>query len=573
MPNHCNLEYYRKPQNLTRRQADWISQLQEYHIELCHRPGRLHGQADFFSRPPNIDKGTHDNEQVISLPDTLFRVTKITNITEQSKILSEYHDSPLSGHPGKDKTIELIQRVYDWDTIKQDVADYVKACPGCQMNKPHRHKTKAPLHPVDPGSIPFSHISVDLISPLPVSNSFDTILVIVDKSTKKAVFIPTVTTLTSKGYAKLLVHHWIRHFGLPCSVTSDRGPQFVAQFIQSFYDTCGIRGSPSTAYHPQTDGQTERVNQELKIYLRFYINSFHDNWHEWLPLAEFSYNDKTHSTTSISPHFATLGIHPWKGDPQQVNEPRNPAGSDFASELQTIRERAHKSLKAAQATAKAYYDRKRAKSWNLRDGDLVWLDGTHITPVARIKKLSPRRYGPFPIIKRHGPSSFELRLPAAWSRLHPVFNEALLTPYTPPITPGQAVSFRPTPEIIDDTEHFEVEYLTDFKMMRRKPFYKVHWAGYPSFDDSWEPLANLLPTAEEAVRDFHAANPTHPFPSALVARSRCLPRRHTSSSLLPQNMPPVFVTVPKPTSSASIAYLLTLDSFGFMRPLLSTAYP
>ena len=138
------------------------------------------------------------------------------------------------------------------------------------------------------------------------------------------------------------------------------------------------------------------MNQELEIYLRFYVNSFHDNWHKWLPLAEFSYNDKIHSTTSVSPHYATLGFHPWKGDPRQVTEPRNPAGSDFAAELQMIRERAHESLKAAQATAKAYYDRKRGKSWDFKDGDVVWLDGTHITPATGIKKLSPRRPQPSP---------------------------------------------------------------------------------------------------------------------------------------------------------------------------------
>ena len=143
----------------------------------------------------------HNNKQVIGLPDTLFCITKITDTAEQSKILTEYHDSPLSGHPGKDKTIELIQRVYDWDTLKRDVTEYVKACPGCQMNKPHRHMAKAPLHPIDPGSIPFSHISVDLIPPLPISNSIDAILVIIDKTTKKAIFVPTVTTFTSKGYS------------------------------------------------------------------------------------------------------------------------------------------------------------------------------------------------------------------------------------------------------------------------------------------------------------------------------------------------------------------------------------
>jgi transposase InsO family protein len=165
------------------------------------------------------------------------------------------------------------------------------------MNKPHRYKSKAPLHPVNPGPTPFQHISTDLVAPLPESNGFNAILVIVDKSSKKAVFVPTNDTLTSQGFADLLIAHWIRHFGIPLTVTSDRGPQFVNKFIDAFYKACGIKGTPSTAYHPQTDGQTERVNQELEIYLRFYVNDSHTDWTDHLPLAEFAYNDKIHSTT------------------------------------------------------------------------------------------------------------------------------------------------------------------------------------------------------------------------------------------------------------------------------------
>src|SRR6202040_4183420 len=362
--DHRNLEYYRKPQNLTRRQADWVSQLQEYDFLLHHRPGRLHAQADFLSRPPNVDKGDHDNEQVIAFPDNLFvpyseqlslRTLVVNDPTKRLCIISNNHDPPLVGHPGINKTIELVQREYEWDTLKHDVEQFVRACPQCQMNKPHRYKVKAPLHPVDPGSTPFLNISVDLISPLPLSSTFNAILVVVDKTTKKAVFIATNDTLTAKEYADLLVHHWIRHFGLPKTITSDRGPQFVAKFIDSFYKSCGIKGTPTTAYHPQTDGQTERVNQELEIYLRFYVNSLHDNWHEWLPMAEFAYNDKTHSTTTISPHFATLGINPWKGSPVHTEEPRNPAGQEFAEKMNAIRDHAHNALLAAQETAKRNY--------------------------------------------------------------------------------------------------------------------------------------------------------------------------------------------------------------------------
>jgi hypothetical protein len=248
-----------------------VSQLQEYDLELKHRPGRLHGAADFLSRLLNVDKGEQDNEQVIGIPDKYWsndtsllditpidvQVTKIFDLTDRAKIIAEYHDNPLEGHPGENKTIELIQRDFIWDTLEDDVRAYVKGCPPCQMNKLHRYKPKAPLHPVNPGPTLFQHLSTDMISPLPHSDGFNAILVIVDKSSKKAVFIPTYDALTSQEFAELLVSHWIRHFGVPLTITSDRGPQFVNKFIAAFYEACGIEGTPSTAYHPQTDGQTE----------------------------------------------------------------------------------------------------------------------------------------------------------------------------------------------------------------------------------------------------------------------------------------------------------------------------
>jgi hypothetical protein len=235
--DHRNLEYYRKPQNFTRQQANWVSQLQEYDLELKHRPGRLHGQADFLSRPLNVDKGEHDNKQMIGIPDRFWstdvpdhiepvvtRATLIEEPADRTKIIADYHDSPLAGHTGESKTIELIQWDFTWDSLEDEVRAYVKGCPRCQMNKPHWYKPKAPLHPVNPGPTPFQHISTDMITPLPDSDGFNAILVIVDKASKKAIFIPTNDTLTSQGFADLLLSHCIWHFGLPVTVTSDQGP-------------------------------------------------------------------------------------------------------------------------------------------------------------------------------------------------------------------------------------------------------------------------------------------------------------------------------------------------------------
>jgi hypothetical protein len=199
-----------------------------------------------------------------------------------------------------------------------------------------------------------------------------------------------------------------------------------------------------------------------------------------------------------------------------------------------IQDQAHTMLKAAQETAKANYDRKRGKSWEFKEGQSVWLESTNITLQNGIKKLAPRRYGPFTIIRQHGPSSFELRLPKAWSRLHPVFNEALLSPYVPPSTPAQSLAHAPPPTIIvDDEPEYEVEFITDYKLMRRRPFYKVHWKGYPSYDDSWEPLSYLT-KSKDTVKDFHNAHPSVPRPlSVRFAASDSSP--HVILAILPKN--------------------------------------
>jgi hypothetical protein len=352
---------------------------------------------------------------------------------ENAEVLHQHHDTPIAGHPGITKTIESVQlQGQEWPTLPQDAREYVLACPQCQMNKPHRYQKKVPLHPADPGSVPFANIAVNLVSPLPKSHDKDMVLVIIDKTTKRVAFVPIVRTLTAEGYAKLLVDHWILLFGIPSTVTSDRGPQFVADFIKGFYAICGIKGTPSTAYHPQTDGQSECAIQELEVYLHYFVNDEQDNWVDWISLAEYAYNDKPNTTTGTTPHYATLGLHPAKGfSPVSHNPERDPTGSAFASKIAAIQQKAHDNLIAAQEVYKRAYDKKKGTSWSFSEGDLVWLEGTNLKLVQGVKKLSQKCYGPFPIVKKISPSSFQLRLPRAWSRIHPVFNEVLLTPYRP----------------------------------------------------------------------------------------------------------------------------------------------
>jgi len=151
---------------------------------------------------------------------------------------------------------------------------------------------------------------MNFIKKLPSSSGFDTILVIVDRLTKQAIFIPAHDTITSADLAHLFILHVFSKHGIPSHVTSDRGLEFVSNFFQSLGTALDIRLHFTSGYHPEGDEQTERTNQTLEQYLRVYCNYQQDNWSKLLPLAEFAYNNAPSATTGVSPFFANKGYHP-----------------------------------------------------------------------------------------------------------------------------------------------------------------------------------------------------------------------------------------------------------------------
>jgi hypothetical protein len=205
------------------------------------------------------------------------------NQTLRERAIRWCHDKPMAGHPGIAKTLELTTRTFWWPNMKKDIEKYIKACHECQISKPDRQPRAVPLQPNEIPSEPWAVISIDLIGPLVPSKGKDMILVIVDRFSKKAYFLPCNTTIT------------------------DQGSQFVSGFMKGLYQNLGIEANPSTAYHPQTDGQTERVNQELEEYLRIYVNKRQNDWVDWLPIAQFCHNDRSHSATGFSPFMITTG--------------------------------------------------------------------------------------------------------------------------------------------------------------------------------------------------------------------------------------------------------------------------
>jgi transposase InsO family protein len=187
-------------------------------------------------------------------------------------------------------------------------------------------------------------VSVDFISELPTAHGFDTTMVVVDSVGKRGHFIPTHTMVTALGAAQLFLWNVWKLHGLPTNVLSDRGPQFVVEFTQELYRLIGIKVSASTAYHPQTDSQTERVNQELEQYLRLFVSQRQDDWDELLPMAEFAYNNHVHSATQHTPFLLDTGRHPRMGFEPAARPSHKEAVNKFVGQMKSTLDKARAAL-------------------------------------------------------------------------------------------------------------------------------------------------------------------------------------------------------------------------------------
>ena len=219
---------------------------------------------------------------------------------------------PVAGHPGRAATYELVSQNYWWPEMRKTIARYLANCDTYARIKPVRHAPYGLFKPMQVPVTQWSSVSMYLITGLPKSGpqQDDAILVIVDRLTKMAHYIPTHESVTSEGTARLYFDNIFRLHGLPYYLVSDRGTQFTAGCSRALCKLVGITQNLSTSFHPQTDCQTERVNAILQQYLRGYINYQQDNWTEILTMAEFAYNNTVLATTGITPFFALYGQHP-----------------------------------------------------------------------------------------------------------------------------------------------------------------------------------------------------------------------------------------------------------------------
>jgi hypothetical protein len=537
--DHQNLLYWKEPHKISRRVAREVLMLSEYNFEICHIKGTANGRADALSRRPDYDQGHEDNQNIVVLLEQVFaramevlpddtnqeestlkpwidphqlkqhqgvwykdgRQVVMGDIQAKRHIIQSHHDSPVYGHPGISKTIQLTERLYWWPQMRVDITEYVKGCADCQRHKVNTRPTKAPLQPIYPKAeaTPFETVALDFIVKLPISQGFDSILTVTDQGcTKAAIFIPCNEDITAEETAALYIKHVFAHFGLPTKVISDRDPRFMSKFIQAACKVMGVKHAPSMAYHPRTDGQSERSNQWLETAIRFITDQKQKNWAPYLPIAQFAHNNWPSDTTRKSPFFLLMGFNP-RADWIHATSPI-PKVTLRLEQLKEARIQAHNAMIKAQQSWVKHRDTPRYK-----EGDQVWLEGKNLRINQPTAKLAPRRHGPFKITQVMSAVNYRLELPTQWS-IHPVFHIDLLMPYKETIMHGPNFT-RPTPELIDGEEEYSVEKILDSRHFGRRwrLQYLVKWEGYLDAENMWVDKDDVF--ADDKVREFKASNP------------------------------------------------------------------
>ncbi|GJV53497.1 putative reverse transcriptase domain-containing protein [Tanacetum coccineum] len=453
------------------RQRRWIELFSDYDCEIRYHPGKANVVADALSRKERkeaVDEFVGLQKSLDEMIEQrsdgalyyLDRIWVPLKGEVRTLIMDEAHKAKYSVHPGADKMYYDLRDRYWWPGMKRDIAEYVR-------------------------------IAMDFVTKLPrTSSGHDTIWVIVDRLTKSAYFLPMREDYKMERLARLYLNEIVSRHGVPISIISDRDSRFTSRFWQSMQEALGTRLDMSTAYHPQTDGQSEHTIQTLEDMLRACVLDFRGSWDVHLPLVEFSYNNSYHSSVRCAPFEALYGRKcrspiMWAevGEGQLIGPE---LVQETTEKISQIKDR----LKAARDRQKSYAD-KRRKPLEFSVGDYVLLKVSPWKGVVRFGKkgkLAPRFVGPFEIVEKVGHVAYRLDLPKELNGVHDTFHVSNLKKCLAyPTLQVPLDEIRVDAKLNFVEEHVEI-LEREFKKLKRNriAFVKVRWNSKRSPEFTWE---------------------------------------------------------------------------------------
>ncbi|KAL2252851.1 UNVERIFIED_CONTAM: Transposon Tf2-11 polyprotein [Sesamum indicum] len=496
--DHKSLKYIPTQKELNLRQRRWMELLKDYDCTIDYHPGKTNIVADALSgkmvdqlvgmicynmeyltalramdvhfsiggdillaRDPYLQRmkakvqKAKSDQFIIQEDGTLFNGKSICmpSVEElRMEIMHEVHYAPYAMHPGSTKIYRDLRPYYWWPTMKKN----------CGRVKAEYQAPAGKLHPLTIPEWKWEKTTMDFVIRLPRTfRTHDAIWVIVDRLTKSSYFLSIRQNDSLDKLIELYVSEIVRLHGIPTSIVSDRDPRFTSHFWGSLQTALGTKLHFSTAFHPQTDGQSERTIQTLEDMMRAYIIEFRRNWDDHLPLMEFAYNNSFHSSIGMAPYEALYGRKYRSPICWDIEGLRQLEGSELVQETVDKIKIVKKCLKAAQDRQKSYVDK-------------------HCKEMEYEGKLSPRYIGPYEILERVGPLAYQLALSTELSQTHDVFHVSMVRRYR---SDPSHILHEPEMEVSEELTYVEepMEILDrSIKRLRNKeiPMVKVKWSPF-----------------------------------------------------------------------------------------------
>lgn len=522
----------------TPEQQKWLSKLLGFDFEIVYRPGTLNGAADALSRlsssqlfaisapVPTLLQEIHSlatsdpdltalvqryisdplNLPDHSLKDGLLcfkgRLMVPNNGDLRQQLLIEFHSSAFGGHSGVTRTYQRLAGTFYWKNMKVDVKNFVAQCQICQQTKPSFLSPGGLLQPLPIPQAVFEDIAMDFITCLPTSHGKTVIMVVVDRLSKYGHFIALPSAFTSYTVATAFINEIVRLHGVPLTIVTDRDARFMTTFWKELHRVNGTTLKFSTAYHPQTDGQSEALNRCLEMYLRCYVADHPEKWLQFLPWAEFWYNTSYQTSSQMTPFEILYGRPPPNLTRYLRGSVTDVSLEDQFLERDVVLTLLKTNLTKAQSRMKTVADKhRRDVQYALDDWVFVKLQPYRqgSARLQRHHKLGHRFFGPYRVIQKIGPVAYKLDLPAT-TKIHPVFHVSLLRKCL-----GKPVHQITPIHLVDSTSTMVLKPLA--VLQRRKvshgslvvPQSLIHWEGMSTQEATWEVDSQL----KHQFPDFH----------------------------------------------------------------------